>query len=118
MPTLRQPPLPEEHLATAQPSGNGSLVPRDANGRVLEGAVLNPAGRTPGSKNRIAEAFLKDFQEAWQQHGREAIARLAKRDPRSFVYAALALVPKEMSTEETQRIYMDEERQIVGWKAM
>jgi hypothetical protein len=80
--------------------------------------VLNPLDRTPGSKNRIAEAFLKDFQEAWQQHGREAIARLAKRDPRSFVYAALALVPKEMSTEETQRIYMDEERQIVGWKAM
>ena len=60
MPRVRKPSLPKEALDTAQPSGNGSLVPRDANGRVLEGAVLNPAGRTPGSKNRIAEAFLKD----------------------------------------------------------
>ena len=58
-----------------------------------------------GSKNRIAEAFLRDFQEAWQEHGRKAIERLAKKDPRAFVYAALALVPKEMISEEVQRVY-------------
>jgi hypothetical protein len=60
MPRLRKPPLPEEAKITSKPSGNGFLVPRDGKGRVLEGAVLNPLGRTPGSKNRIAEAFLKD----------------------------------------------------------
>jgi hypothetical protein len=49
---------------------------------------------------------LRDFQEAWQQHGREAVERLAKRDSRSFVYAALALVPKEMISEEPRRVYI------------
>ena len=54
MPRVRKPSLPKEALDTAQPSGNGSLVPRDGKGRVLEG--WSDAGR----RNRIAEAFLKD----------------------------------------------------------
>jgi len=105
MPRLRKPPLSEEVSDTSKPSGNGSSVPRDAKGRVLEGAVLNPRGRTPGSKDRITRAFLADLEAAWEKHGPQVLARLAKKDPRSFVYAALALVPKAMEVDATRRIY-------------
>jgi hypothetical protein len=106
MKKLRKPPLLEEATDTAKPSGNGSLVPRDAKGRVVEGAVLNPLGRAPGSKDKISQAFLRDFFEVWERLGHQAIEKVAKKDPRSFVYAALALVPREHVVDEVQRIYI------------
>jgi hypothetical protein len=73
---------------------------------LLPGSSINPAGKSLGTKNRIATAFLEDFHGEWKEGGREAIAKLRKKDPRSFVYAALALVPKEMIIDETQRVYV------------
>ena len=110
MPRLRKPPLPEEALDTAQPSGNGSLVPRDGKGRVLEGAVLNPAGRTAGSKDRITRAFLTDLQALWEDQGPAILKRVAKKSPQSILAAMVALVPKGRVVDETQRVYIISDR--------
>jgi hypothetical protein len=67
--------------------------------------VLNPRGRTPGSKDRIAQAFLTDLHDVWAKYGAKALEKLAKKDPRSFVYAALALVPKTTEIDGVRRIY-------------
>src|SRR6266566_8000272 len=80
MPRLRKPPLSEEVSDTSKPSGNGSSVPRDAKGRVQEGAVLNPRGRTPGSKDAISRAFVEDLHEAWLKHGKKVLDWLARKD--------------------------------------
>jgi hypothetical protein len=105
MPKLREPPLPEEVFDSSKPSGNGSLVLRDAKGRVLEGAVLNPRGRTPGSKDRITQAFLTDLQALWEDHGPAILKRIAKKNPQAILAAMVALVPKAQVVDETRRIY-------------
>jgi hypothetical protein len=98
MPKLRQPPLREEPLDTAQPDGTG--VWRDERGRVTAGGPsLNPRGRTPGSRDKISQAFLRDLQALWEEEGPAILKRLAKKDPRAIVAACVALVPKGVEVD-------------------
>lgn len=61
----------------------------------------NPKGRPKGSRNKINEAFLNDFYEAWQAFGRPALMAAAWEDPASFVKIAASLLPKEMHIKDT-----------------
>ena len=54
----------------------------------------NPAGRPKGSRNKLSEAFLRDFCALWEELGDEALRRMAAEDPSTFVRAAVALIPK------------------------
>lgn len=56
----------------------------------------NPKGRPKGSKNKITEAFLQDFHEAWQALGRPALLAMAWQEPGAFVKVAAGMVPKEI----------------------
>jgi hypothetical protein len=91
---------------TALPSGNGDLVPPNAKGQFVEGAVGNPLGRNAGSKNAISHAFLKDLQALWEDQGPAILKRVAKRNPEALIRVMATLVPKEMAVDETQRVYI------------
>jgi hypothetical protein len=56
----------------------------------------NPKGRPKGSRNKINEAFLRDFYEAWEAMGRPAGVAAAWTDPVAFVRVAAGLLPKEL----------------------
>jgi hypothetical protein len=56
----------------------------------------NPKGRPKGSRNKINEAFLRDFYEAWEAMGRPALVAAAWTDPVAFVRVAAGLLPKEL----------------------
>lgn len=60
------------------------------------GEVANPNGRPKGSRHRISEDFLRDFHNAWEQHGVEALNKVAEDKPHEFVRAAVSLLPKEL----------------------
>jgi hypothetical protein len=49
------------------------------------GEVRNPAGRPKGSKHKLSEAFLRELTEAWEEHGKAALNKLAVEDPANFV---------------------------------
>ena len=56
----------------------------------------NPKGRPRGSRNKIQEAFLQDFLEAWLSYGKPALMTVALTDPVAFVRVAVMLLPKEV----------------------
>ncbi len=56
----------------------------------------NP-GRPKGSKNKLCEDFLGDMQEAWKEHGKDAIKEMATKEPGRFVATVASLVPKDMN---------------------
>lgn len=55
----------------------------------------NPKGRPKGSKNKLTEAFWKDFAEAWEVGGSAAIKTVMADDPATFLRVAASLMPKE-----------------------
>jgi hypothetical protein len=40
--------------------------------------------RPEGARKKLAEDFLSDLEHSWQQHGREALYRLATERPLAF----------------------------------
>lgn len=57
----------------------------------------NPKGRPKGSRNKLGEAFLKDFLAVWETDGRDALIDVRIKDPATFIRAAVAILPKELN---------------------
>ena len=102
MPRLRPP--SQEASNTTGGNENPPVARRGA--RLFEKGNPGSPGRPPGSKDKIAQAFFRDFVEVWEREGHSAIERLAQSDPRAFVYAAVAMVPKEVKVDAENRVYV------------
>lgn len=77
----------------------------------VKGQSGNPAGRPKGSKNKLAEDFVRDLAESWTEHGKTAIAELREKDVAKYVATVAALIPKDinLNVERTARELTDEE---------
>ena len=60
----------------------------------------NPAGRPKGSRNKLAEDFLADAYQQWQQHGSKALETMATSEPAKFCQMVASLLPKEMHIKD------------------
>jgi hypothetical protein len=63
----------------------------------LPGQSGNPAGRPRGSRNRLAESFVEDLRDCWQQHGMSALNRVARDDPATLLKVIASLMPKDLN---------------------
>ena len=61
----------------------------------------NPAGRPKGSRNKLAEDFLADAYQQWQQHGPKALDTMATSEPAKFCQMIASLLPREMHIKES-----------------
>lgn len=61
--------------------------------RFKPGQSGNPAGRKPGSRNKLNEDFLADLHEAWRQRGKSA---LAEASPDVLIKVVASLLPKQV----------------------
>jgi Family of unknown function (DUF5681) len=61
----------------------------------------NPAGRPKGSRNKLAEDFLADAYQQWQQHGPKALETMATSEPAKFCQMVASLLPKEMHIKDS-----------------
>ena len=61
----------------------------------------NPAGRPPGSKNKLSEDFLAELHVVFQESGGEAIRKMCAENPAEFVRVLAGLVPRELLLEVT-----------------
>lgn len=67
--------------------------------RFKPGQSGNPAGRPKGSRSKLAEDFLRDILEAWQRGGAEALERVRKDDPSTFLKVVASILPKEVQLD-------------------
>jgi hypothetical protein len=52
---------------------NETNIKRDANGRVMKGSVLNPRGRTKGSRTKLTEATLQRMAQMQEDYPMELV---------------------------------------------
>jgi len=74
--------------------------------RFKPGQSGNPAGRKPGSRNKLNEDFLADLHEAWGQRGKTA---LAEASPDVLIKVVAGLLPKQVEVTRPLESMTDEE---------
>lgn len=65
---------------------------RDNKGRFQPGNTVSVGNK--GNRRKLQEDFLRDFHEAWLEHGKAALLEVAQKDPGKFVTVAASLMPK------------------------
>lgn len=60
-----------------------------------KGQSGNPSGRPKGARHKLTEAFWKDFAGVWETSGKDALEKVVKDDPSTFVRVAASVMPKE-----------------------
>ena len=63
----------------------------------------NPAGRPLGSKNRVAEDFVKALADDFAEHGKAVIEKVRLEKPGTYLKLVADLVPKDFNVGVTQR---------------
>ena len=64
-------------------------------------SVGNPAGRKPGSRNRLSDEIISSFLRDWRKHGDKALEKVRRSQPAVYCKLAVLLVPKEHKVEQT-----------------
>jgi hypothetical protein len=65
-------------------------------GRFLSGCKPGP-GRSRGSRNRLADAFIADLREVWEAHGIQALEKCALEEPSQFLRVIASLMPRDIN---------------------
>jgi hypothetical protein len=60
----------------------------------------NPAGRPKGSRNKLAEDFVRELQADFQEHGKVAIATVRSERPHEYLKVVASLLPKQIEVKE------------------
>jgi hypothetical protein len=64
----------------------------------------NPAGRKPGSRNRLSEEAISSFLRDWRAHGDHALAKLRRTQPAAYCKLAVLLVPRVEKVEHVNAL--------------
>jgi Family of unknown function (DUF5681) len=60
----------------------------------------NPLGRPKGSRNKLAEQFFIDVYEHWKKSGPEALERVYRDDPSTYLRVVAQALPKEFVVKQ------------------
>ena len=87
------------------PAASTALIQR---GRPFAAGVSgNPAGRRPGSKNRLTDVFMTSIVDDFAEHGAAAIAQVRRDDPGLYLRIVGALVPRELVVQREREPNVD-----------
>ena len=56
----------------------------------------NPAGRRKGSRNQLAERFIADLYQDWQEHELEALEAARVSKPADYLKVIASIMPKDI----------------------
>jgi hypothetical protein len=56
----------------------------------------NPAGKPPGIRHAFSQGFIRDFALVWQEEGLEAVRKVARNSPETFVAIAAKVRPADV----------------------
>ena len=91
----------------------GNSLVRETSGRFVKGIKGGP-GRPKGARSRISETLLALFADHVETNAKDALDRLAARDPEAYLRLSISLMPRagetipysEMSDDEFQDEYI------------
>jgi hypothetical protein len=63
----------------------------------------NP-GRPKGSRNKLANDFVKALHEDFEQHGAQAIAKVREEDTSTYIRVIASILPKELKVESASAL--------------
>lgn len=96
---------PMSTTSDGQPAAPTAMVQR---GRPFAPGVSgNPAGRRPGSKNRLTDVFMTAIVDDFAEHGANAIAQVRRDDPGLYLRIVGALVPRELVVQREREPDVD-----------
>jgi hypothetical protein len=64
----------------------------------------NPGGKPPGTRTAFSQGFIRDFALVWAEEGLEAVRKVAKKSPESFVAIAARICPNDVRLTLEQAI--------------
>ena len=64
----------------------------------------NPAGKPPGTRTAFSQGFIRDFALVWAEEGLEAVRKVAKKSPETFVAIAARICPNDVRLTLEQAI--------------
>ena len=79
--------------------GGGEVTPADHRGLVAPwkpGQSGNPKGRPKGSRNRLAEQFVADVYQDWQEHGLSALRDARASKPADYLKVIASILPRDI----------------------
>lgn len=72
-------------------------LPARGNPNMRPGAPsVNPKGRGPTNRQKIAERLISDLADTWSTHGAAVLRHLATEDPGKFATIAFGLLPRDV----------------------
>lgn len=95
------------NLPEKKKDGRGKSPAFLANQQKAKLGLLNPKGRTKGSRNRFAEAFVSDFLKDWEANGAETIGRVREEDPSTYVRVGVSIIPKDFNINSQNEANLD-----------
>lgn len=57
----------------------------------------NPKGRPRGSRAKLAEDFVGDCYQSWQQHGAAVLERMVQEQPAVYLKVIAGILPKDVN---------------------
>lgn len=68
--------------------------------RFKPGQSGNPNGRTPGTRNKFGEEFIKQFAKHWAKNGEKVLDALVEEDRAMYARVAIAVLPKVIEFDD------------------
>ncbi|MGY4295134.1 hypothetical protein ACVWXN_003229 [Bradyrhizobium sp. i1.4.4] len=64
---------------------------------------VNPNGRGPTNRQKIAERLIADLADTWSTHGAAVLRHLATEDPGKFATIAFGLLPRDVCSYRSHK---------------
>ena len=70
----------------------------------------NPAGRPKGSRHKLSEDYFKALAEDFENHGKDAIAKMREDRPGDYIRVIASLVPKDLNLNVNEYDHLTDEQ--------
>ena len=67
-----------------------------------KGQSGNPAGRPVGSRQKLADSFLKDLEADWSKNGEATLPLARMADPMRYAQMVASILPKDVQVSVSQ----------------
>ena len=96
-------PKPRKAKTTAPAStGEKQIPPQFAETVFKPGQSGNPAGRKPGSRNKLGEAFIAAMYDDFTEHGADVIEKVRIEKPDQYLKVVASILPQQLNVRVSE----------------